>query len=103
MTMRFRSNSGSGRSTRPFTRSWRFHTRLKRRATFGRGCFAARPARSPFVNDAVDSTFRLTSGVGFEKVLPAYALDSFYRRLLVSVHLDRRAAAARLHANHSQS
>src|SRR5712692_8642342 len=41
---------------------------VKRRGTFERGCYAARPARSGFVNDAVDSTFRLTSGAGFEKV-----------------------------------
>jgi len=32
---------------------------------------AARPARFRFVNDAVDTTFRLTSGAGFERVLPA--------------------------------
>src|SRR5713101_2528328 len=41
---------------------------VKRRGTFERGCYAARPARSGFVDDAVDSTFRLTSGTGFEKV-----------------------------------
>src|SRR6266849_2188216 len=43
-------------------------TPAKRLATFERECVAARPARAPFIKDAVDSTFRLTSGAGFEHV-----------------------------------
>src|SRR6266852_6114081 len=56
---------------------------VKRRGTFERGCYAARPARSGFVDDAVDSTFRLTSGTGFEKVcLP------MLRALFIAVFLS---------------
>src|SRR6267142_2282091 len=76
MTRIFRSNSGSARSSRLSTRLSRIRTLMKRRAAFARGCFAARPARSPFVNDEEDSTFRLTSGAGFKKVAVVLAIKA---------------------------
>src|SRR5260370_5592108 len=43
-------------------------TPAKRRAPVERGCFAERLAASRLIRDAIASTFRLTSTLGFEKV-----------------------------------
>jgi len=96
----FRSNSGSVRIKRPFTRSWRFRTPVKSRATFG-GMLRGETARFPFVKCG-RFPVPLDQRRGIRESLPAYA-PTLLSRLLISVHPVRRAAAAGLHANHPQS